>query len=84
MVRRGSTVRVRQRALQKPRITALLFRINLQFRELGVGMEPVMEPSGRKRPPEGCQNDVHSGCGSVVLVDEAAEPIAAVDMAVAR
>jgi hypothetical protein len=33
---------------------------------------------------EGCQNDVHSCCGSVVLVHEAAEPVAAVDMAVPR
>jgi hypothetical protein len=50
MVRRGSTVRVRQRALQKPRVTAL-FRIDLQVLERGAGMEPFMEPSGRKRPP---------------------------------
>jgi hypothetical protein len=35
MVRRGSTVRVRQRALQKPRIGGFLFRINLQVREFG-------------------------------------------------
>jgi hypothetical protein len=34
--------------------------------------------------PEGCQNDVHSGCGSVVLVHETAETIAAVDVAVPR
>jgi len=33
---------------------------------------------------EGCQNCVHSGCGSVVLVDEAAEAIAAVDIAAER
>src|SRR3954468_5087359 len=52
MVRRGSTVRVRQRALQKPRIRGFLFRINLQVRELGAGMEPFMEPSGRKLGPE--------------------------------
>jgi hypothetical protein len=51
MVRRGSTVRVRQRALQKPRITGLLFRIDLQILERGAGMEPFMEPSGRKRGP---------------------------------
>jgi hypothetical protein len=51
MVRRGSTVRVRQRALQKPRITGFLFRIDLQVLERGAGMEPFMEPSGRKRRP---------------------------------
>src|SRR6266540_2989534 len=49
MVRRGSTVRVRQRALQKPRMTGFLFRIDLQVLERGAGMEPFMEPSGRKR-----------------------------------
>jgi hypothetical protein len=51
MVRRGSTVRVRQRALQKPRITELFVSINLHVCERGAGMEPVMEPSGRKRLP---------------------------------
>src|SRR4051794_28634803 len=40
MVRRGSTVPVRQRALQKPRIKRLFIRINLQVRERGAGMEP--------------------------------------------
>jgi hypothetical protein len=34
--------------------------------------------------PEGCQNYVHSGCGFVVLVHEAAEAIAALDIAVPR
>jgi hypothetical protein len=33
---------------------------------------------------EGCQNDVHSGCGSVVLVQEAAEAIAAGDVVAGR
>jgi hypothetical protein len=37
-------------------------------------------PSAR----EGCENNVHSGCGFVVLVHETSEPVAAVDMAVAR
>jgi hypothetical protein len=48
------------------------------------GRRPVLrrESNAGLTPPEGCQNDVHSGCGSVVLVHEAAEPIAAVDMAV--
>jgi hypothetical protein len=43
---------------------------------------------GAREAREGCQNyvhsDVHSGCGSVVLVDEAAEAIAAVDIAAGR
>src|SRR6266550_4026171 len=48
MVRRGSTVRVRQRDLQKSRKTGFPFRIDLQVVELDQGMEPFMEPSGRK------------------------------------
>jgi hypothetical protein len=40
MVRRGSTVRVRQRALQKPRSRAFV-RIDLQDRQRVVGMEPL-------------------------------------------
>jgi len=32
---------------------------------------------------EGCQNEVHLRCGFVVLVYEAAEAVAAVDMAAA-
>ena len=50
MVRRGSTVRVRQRALQKPSVMGFWFRIHLQFLECGTGMERFMEPSGQKRP----------------------------------
>src|SRR5437764_1406719 len=46
MVRRGSTVRVRPRALQRPRKPGLLFRLILQTVERDVGMEPFMEPSG--------------------------------------
>jgi transposase InsO family protein len=34
--------------------------------------------------PEGCQNYVHSGRGSVVLVHEAAEAIVAADVAAGR
>src|SRR5437667_250794 len=48
MVRRGSTVRVRQRALQKRRKPRLSSRIDLQTLHHAVGMEPVMEPSGRE------------------------------------
>jgi hypothetical protein len=47
MVRRGSPVRVRKRALQSPRTPAVFVRIDLQQRQRAVGMEPVMEPSGR-------------------------------------
>jgi hypothetical protein len=48
MVRRGSPVRVRKRALQDPRTRGFSFRIELQISERGPGMEPFMEPSGRK------------------------------------
>src|SRR5438034_1716391 len=41
MVRRGSTVRVRQRALQKPRITGLSFRVDLQVLERGQVWSPL-------------------------------------------
>src|SRR5437763_10951528 len=52
MVRRGSTVRVRQRALQKPRIMGLFVSDrDLQVLERGAGMEPFREPLGRKRAP---------------------------------
>ena len=50
MVRRGSTVRVRQRALQKRRTSALsrfLVQIHLLLVERAVGMEPFMELSRR-------------------------------------
>src|SRR6266516_5214290 len=58
MVRRGSTVRVRQRALQKPRITGLFASIDLlQVLERGAGMEPFIEPSGRKRLLESASRD---------------------------
>ncbi len=43
---RGSTVRVRQRALQRPRKPELLLSAHLQTVERDVGMEPFMEPSG--------------------------------------
>ena len=49
MVRRGSTVRVRQRALQNPRSEAFFFQLDLQIAQVAVGMEPFMEPSGRER-----------------------------------
>jgi hypothetical protein len=49
MVRRGSTVRVRQRALQKRRKSRFLFGENLHDLQRAVGMEPFMEPSGSER-----------------------------------
>jgi hypothetical protein len=39
----GSTVRVRQRALQKPRKPGFFFRVGLQDPQRAVGMEPFME-----------------------------------------
>jgi hypothetical protein len=45
MVRRGSTVRVRQRALQKRRIWRFFFNAVLQIPQYAVGMEPFLEPS---------------------------------------
>ncbi len=48
MVRRGSTVRVRQRALQKSRKTGFPFRIDLQVVELEAGYGALRS----KKPPE--------------------------------
>jgi hypothetical protein len=45
----GSTVRVRQRALQKRRTRGFSFRADLQVVEGDAGMEPLVEPSGPKR-----------------------------------
>jgi hypothetical protein len=51
MVRRGSPVRVLKRALEKSRISELSFRIDLQMIERAPGMEPFVEPLGRKGRP---------------------------------
>src|SRR6266542_5026512 len=48
MVRRGSTVRVRQRALQKPRITGFLVSVQSVSGAVGPGVEHFMELSGCK------------------------------------
>src|SRR5438105_1696816 len=48
MVRRGSTVRVRQRALQKRRTSALCVHVDLRVQPRAVGMEPIMELSRRR------------------------------------
>src|SRR4051794_15521006 len=45
MVRRGSTVRVRQRALQKPRKRGFLVQIELRLIVCAVGVEHVVEQS---------------------------------------
>jgi hypothetical protein len=45
MVRRGSTVRVRQRALQKRRKSDFLFRIFLHREQRALGIEPIVELS---------------------------------------
>src|SRR5918992_4881597 len=47
MARRGSTVRVRQRALEKaPQIGGFFCRGRLQDAQYAVRVEPFMEPSG--------------------------------------
>jgi hypothetical protein len=48
MVRRGSTVRVRQRALQKRRTAGFWGKGDLPFLDRAVHMEPLMEPSDQK------------------------------------
>jgi hypothetical protein len=50
MVRRGSTVRVRQRALQNPRSRGFSFRIDLHEAQYALGMEPFMELPDLERP----------------------------------
>ena len=45
----GSTVRVRQRALQHPAKRDFFSRFHLHNPQRAVGMEPFMEPSGRGR-----------------------------------
>src|SRR6266508_3085820 len=50
MVRRGSPVRVRKRALQKARSAGFSILIDLQSLLHAVGMEPVMDPSDEKLP----------------------------------
>ena len=47
MVRRGSTVRVRQRALQNPRSRGFSVQADLQLQPRTEGMEPFMELSRR-------------------------------------
>jgi hypothetical protein len=52
VVRRGSTVRVRQRALQKPANRRFLFCANLHDLQRAMGMEPFMDPSDSERALE--------------------------------
>jgi hypothetical protein len=47
MVRRGSTVRVRQRALQKRRKSGFRVQVDLLVAERAVGVEHVVEHSAR-------------------------------------
>jgi hypothetical protein len=56
MVRRGSTVRVRQRALQKRRKWALFLSGCLQDLQYAVRVEPFMEPSGSERTLQSVEN----------------------------
>src|SRR2546430_1752686 len=52
MVRRGRRFESVRGLLQKPRIMGLFVSDrDLQVLERGAGMEPFMEPSGRKRAP---------------------------------
>ena len=72
MSRRWSTVRVRQRALQKPRIRGFFLNADLQNPQCAAGMEPFMEPSGlpplamvrrwspSRRPARGVEKSLHS------------------------
>src|SRR5215210_6021805 len=64
MVRRGSTVRVRQRALQKRRKQGFFFRARLHDPQRAVGMEPFVEPSAREVSPLGAKS------GDVAIRDE--------------
>ena len=50
MARRGSPVRVRKRALQKPRMAWLFALDRFAGLQRGAGIEPPMEPSGPERP----------------------------------
>jgi hypothetical protein len=47
MVRRGSAVQVRQRALQKRRKSALFVRANLHDLQRAMGLEPLWSPQVR-------------------------------------
>ena len=77
MVRRGSTVRVRQRALQKPRITGLLFRQDLhdlqpQPAAPRVAADELMPERSRYQNVLG--GTVRSKADRLVLVREGALP----------
>ena len=61
MVRRGSTVRVRQRALQKPRSRGFFVQIYLHSLHCAQGMELFMELSGF--------GERESGGGSAAAID---------------
>jgi hypothetical protein len=61
VVRRGSTVRVRQRALQKPANRRFLFCANLHDLQRAMGMEPFMDPSDSERALEASEMDASAG-----------------------
>ena len=56
MVRRGSTVRVRQRALRKRRTRRFFVQTDLHRLERAAGMAPLIEPSGSERALEALGN----------------------------
>jgi hypothetical protein len=61
MVRRGSTVRVRQRALQKRRKPGCSVQTALQILHVAVGMEPFMELSDPGAASIDAKADSHLG-----------------------
>src|SRR5215207_3460037 len=69
MVRRGSTVRVRQRALQKPRNRGFLCRRNLHEFQYAMGMEPFMELSDPERPLGVRDGGAHADLDEAACVD---------------
>ena len=74
MVRRGSAVRVRQRALQKRRKPALFVSAGLAESPVCGGMEPFMEPSGSERASIGAKSAAIRGisarCGAILERDD--------------
>src|ERR1041385_3832313 len=70
MVRRGSTVRVRQRALRKRRTSALLVQVDLLNVERAVGMEPFMETHHY-----GSKHYSHPLVGNITVFHEATQLI---------
>jgi hypothetical protein len=76
MVRRGSTVRVRQRALKSAARRRFLVQIDLLRVDRAVGMEPFMElwrPRGRLQPWPAAQWRARSAGRAAVIDDFGAQ-----------